>query len=343
MQPYSKSHLSLRDQLSHLQSKGLDCSPEAEGLIALHDYGYYRMAAYTYPFRRLLAPDEPRETDVQFRADDYLPGAKLSDASALASFDHGLRDKTFDGIAALELALRFQIAHVLGKRDKFGQTRRKSLDPRACSELPPMRARQDHSDMFDFWLGEYRNLIARASSEDFMQHVKAKYSGEVPIWIAVETFDFGGLARLYSLLDKHDQNVISSRFGVTNGSVFHKWLVGLAIVRNHCAHHNRLWNRKQSRALGTVNPAAVGQSLHHLAHVRQRNKLYVWAAVLAYALRNYDDTTNWHRTFATQAKKFPRISGLSLETDMGFPSGWASQDLWSTAPTSTRSLPTPVS
>lgn len=39
-----------------------------------------------------------------------------------------------------------------------------------------------------------------------------------------------------SLLERFDQNLIATRFGVTDGRVFHKWLVGLGVIRNHCAH-----------------------------------------------------------------------------------------------------------
>jgi abortive infection bacteriophage resistance protein len=343
MQPYTKTHLSLQDQVKHLQGKGLDCAPLPDALMALHDFGYYRLAAYTYPFRRLLKDGEPRDTPFQYRADTYLPGAKLAEAVALAKFDHGLRDKTFEGIAALELALRFQIAHVLGARNKFGHTDRSALDRNACAALAPYAVRSAYPSMFDYWIAEYDKLIRRAKSEDYIRHIEAKYSSEIPIWIAVEAFDFGGLVRLYSLLERYDQNLIAKRFGISDGRLFHQWLVGIGVLRNHCAHHNRLWNRQFPMALAGVPNQIVGQSIHHLSQVTARKKFYAWAAVLAYSLRTYDDTSNWFRTFTTQMRKFPATNGVTLVGDMGFPPSWETQTLWSGAPASSRSIPTPTS
>jgi abortive infection bacteriophage resistance protein len=334
---YTKPHLPFSGQIPHLESVGLACSDPDEANQALQDVGYYRLAAYTYPFRRLLTESEPRETAFQYRADEYVVGADISDAIRLYNFDKKLRQIVFDGVATLEIALRVQIAHVLGARDQFGQTNRAFLDKTACSSASPPRS--THEDMFSFWLADYDKLTGRASSEDFMQHFNAKYAGELPTWMAVQTFDFGGLTRLFSLLTKYDQNLIASRFGVSNGSIFHKWLLGVGGVRNHCAHHNRLWNRQMTHALASIAPTAVGEPLHHLSAVGQRKKLYVWLSVLGYSLRTYDDTSNWFRTIGTHIKKFPPIAGLSARDDMGFPNAWQEEALWKLPPAEKRTLP----
>lgn len=337
MPEYTKPHLTYAEQIEHLSNLGLDCEPAAVADHALRDIGYYRLTAYTYPFRRLLGPDEQRETRFQYRAQDYVAGSRLLDAVNICMFDHGLRNKIFEGIAKLELALRVQIAYVLGWRDTFGQTNRASLDARASSAPPPNRHRSKYADMFDYWLDEYDKLISR-SNEDFISHVQEKYEGEIPVWIAVETFDFGGLTRLYGLLEKSDQNEIARRFGVTSGSIFHRWLVGIGVIRNHCAHHNRLWNRQLPSALAQIAPATVDASIVHLNAVGQRNKLYVWVGVLAYCLRSFDPTSGWHRTFTTQMKKFPGVAGIGPAQDMGFPEDWMTQPLWASSPDTSRPL-----
>lgn len=342
MQPYQKPFLTIRQQIAHLESKGLDCGDHALAAEALHDLGYYRLTAYTYPFRRLLGPSEHRDTPLQFRADEYVVGARLADGVALAKFDTGLRDKVFDGITMLELSLRFQVAHVLGRRNRFGHTDRAFLDARACDSPPPARLRHKFATEFDYWLDSYDRLVDRASSEDFIQHTKAKYSSEIPIWIAVETFDLGGLTRVYGLLERSDQNTIAKMFGMSDGRLFHRWLIGLGVVRNHCAHHNRLWNRRLSTRLAAVPAATVTSRLHHLVVVTERAKLYSWIAALAYSLRSYNDTSSWHRTFKTQMSKFPASLSVSPEGDMGFPVGWRAEGLWASSPAATRTLPTPV-
>jgi abortive infection bacteriophage resistance protein len=329
VQPYDKPHLTFDKQIDHLVDLGLECRDRSAARHILQDVGYYRLTAYTYPFRRLLREDERRDTQFQFRASEYSPGAQIDHAVRLHRFDQGLRAKVFDGIAQLELYLRVQIAYVLGKRDKFGQVNRTSLNIRACDAKPPARSADRFETMFDYWLHEYDKLISRASTEDFISHVTAKYSGEIPVWIAVETFDFGGLTRLFSLMQKYDQNLIASRFGFTNGLIFHKWLVGIGGMRNHCAHHNRLWNRQLTHPLASLSSDVVGRDIWHLSELSARKKIYPWLAVLGYTLRTYDDTSQWPSTIRTQFRKFPAGTGLSLTADMGFPADWEDLDVWS--------------
>src|SRR5699024_1856903 len=70
-----------------LQSRGLDCGLANEGKQILHDFSYYTLSAYWYPFRRLLEANQTRETQWQYRASKFLQGAKLSDAAEIAMFD----------------------------------------------------------------------------------------------------------------------------------------------------------------------------------------------------------------------------------------------------------------
>lgn len=114
MVSYDKPFLNLQSQVQHLSSKGLECGDVDAAMKTLHDIGYYRLTAYTYPMRRLLLADEKRDTEHQFRADEYVAGARLADGVALAEFDSKLRGFAFDGLTHLELALRFQLAHTLG-------------------------------------------------------------------------------------------------------------------------------------------------------------------------------------------------------------------------------------
>ncbi|WP_144784150.1 hypothetical protein [Microbacterium sp. BH-3-3-3] len=71
--------------------------------------------------------------------------------------------------------------------------------------------------------------------------------------------------------------------------------------------------------------------------LKERQRLYVYAAVLAFMLRSHRSGTNWHMTFKTQAKKLDLdlidslgSSVVSRERNMGFPEGWASLAIWST-------------
>lgn len=198
--------------------------------------------------------------------------------------------------------------------------------------------------MYEYWCDTYDSLVKRASGEDFIRHFDAKYSGDLPVWIAVEVFDFGALTRLYGLLKRSDQNEIARRFGVTDGRQLHGWLQGLNLIRNHAAHHNRLWNRNLTHRLAVI-PSGVllrPELLAHVGAVQDRDKVYPHLAVLSYALGTYDSSLNWHRTLRTQLRKFPASDLLDQTQGMGLTVGWDQEELWTRVPAPSASLPTPT-
>lgn len=76
---------------------------------------------------------------------------------------------------------------------------------------------------------------------------------------------------------------------------------------------------------------------HPVTEAHQR--LYIYAAVLAFMLRSHTSGTNWHLTFKTQIRKLdiklqaPDGSELiSPDVSMGFPARWSDLDLWKPKP-----------
>lgn len=341
---YSKPHKPLSEQVELLRSRGLDCGPEDLAIQSLHDFSYYTLSAYWYPFRRMLGPSETRETRWQYRASTFLSEATLNDAVEIATFDRKLRHVLFEGLAQLELSLRFQLAHTISRRSPFAHVEIEHLDANNCNKPVPKKLQSaDIETDFDYWCDIYDKQIARSKSEDFIKHFQTKYDSEIPIWIAVEVLDFGSLARLFSLIKGADKTEISQRFGISNGSKFHSVLYGLGILRNHVAHHNRVWNRRLSASLAALPVGVVDPEIEHLTSIDSddRNKLYPWVSVLTYMLKRYDPSTNWHRTLRTQLRKFPQNPIIDGERQMCMPNGWDELELWKSEPGS-RVVTTPT-
>ena len=150
--------------------------------------------------------------------------------------------------------------------------------------------------------------------------------------MGVEFLDFGALAKLFSLLDKRDQNAIAREVGIKGGALLRAWIRDLNYVRNMCAHHNRMWNRSLTYKARVFNQAQVDPDLSHAAQSGDRDKIYVQLACLAYLLRRIDPRSTWHLDLRTLVKKFPAIPGMAPETDMGFPEGWQAFPVWNTIP-----------
>jgi abortive infection bacteriophage resistance protein len=83
------------------------------------------------------------------------------------------------------------------------------------------------------------------STEAFVAEYRELHEEEafLPIWMAVETLSIGSLAIMYQGLEGQSRKEIADRYCVTK-TILISWLESLVYVRNLCAHHSRLWNRK---------------------------------------------------------------------------------------------------
>jgi abortive infection bacteriophage resistance protein len=90
------------------------------------------------------------------------------------------------------------------------------------------------------WLTKADDAINR-SKEDWVTEFFASYSSPVPIWMAVEAWDFGTLSWLLEMAHPNDRAAIAKRYGLLPNTLV-SWIKTLAFVRNISAHHARLWN-----------------------------------------------------------------------------------------------------
>src|SRR5690606_33132394 len=83
--------------------------------------------------------------------------------------------------------------------------------------------------------------------EQFLKAFKNKYtSNDLPPEImAFEVLSFAKMIKLFSCLKNDDsKNSIAHAFNLPSGKMLVNWMLFLNDVRNVCAHHSRLWNRK---------------------------------------------------------------------------------------------------
>ncbi|QPK93614.1 Abi family protein [Actinomyces sp. zg-332] len=81
------------------------------------------------------------------------------------------------------------------------------------------------------------------SREDFVLHHRTHYDGKLPIWVAVEIMDWGGLmSNLYSISPEKTRRLIAEQVYLSAPQL-ESWLKSLNIIRNYVAHHGRVYNR----------------------------------------------------------------------------------------------------
>ncbi len=192
---YNRPWKSFPEQLELLKSRGMVVTDEAAALDYLQRVGYYRLSAYWYPFRKFEVVQDSNTGKLATKAvNEFQPGTQFVDAVHLYLFDKQLRLKAMDALERIEVALRVDIAHLLGKRSVFAH-----LDP---DQLHPSFIRKklrNGQTNFAKWEDKCQNL-QRRSKEDFVKHYRAKHGEPFPIWVAVETWDFGAVSQFFAMM-----------------------------------------------------------------------------------------------------------------------------------------------
>ena len=222
MIPFTKPYLNAHDLVRLLQSRGLTVNDTAKAESYIEYIGYYRLSAYMYPLLQI-----PKELH------QYKPNTYFSQVMMLYRFDKKLRLLAFNEIEKIEVAVRSAIVNTGCEmtNDPFWMTdSRNFIDSRKF---------QHTMDLIDNEL--------RRSREDFIVHFKQTYSDPYPpAWILAEVLPFGVITNIYSNIKApRIKKRISQKFGL-QVAPFESWLTIVALTRNSCCHHARVWNKQNT-------------------------------------------------------------------------------------------------
>ena len=162
-----------------------------------------------------------------------------------------------------------------------------------------------------------------------MKHYRREHGLPLPIWVAVETWDFGMFSILYTGMQYKDQQNIAIKYGFSEPKVFASWLRSLNYIRNICAHHSRLWNRnvvdqpKLSKR-GEVPDLDLFRGEDHLVA-----RAFLIFCIMQNLLNQICPNSHWNQRFKQLMSEFPEVSagGVSAN-DMGLIKGWETWPLW---------------
>lgn len=116
MSRYNKPHLTFKQQLELLKSRGLEVTNDNKALEYLDRLSYYRLSGYWYPCRKLLHSIKQKTKSIRpRRSDKFLPNSRFQDVVELYVFDKKLRLLILDSIERIEVAFRVDIAYLLGE------------------------------------------------------------------------------------------------------------------------------------------------------------------------------------------------------------------------------------
>lgn len=324
---YPKPWKSYREQLDHLIVRGLRASDPELALDYLERIGYYRLSGYWFAFRertgQMVLLDEhgrkPKKVKVESLVlDPFKPGATFHNAVDLYVFDKQLRLLVMDALERVEVALRVDISHTLGKLDTFAYLKPELFHDDFSGKLDKDSGLSRHHE----WLGKHAQLIRR-SREEFVRHNKAKYGLPLAIWVACEVWDFGTLSTLYSGMREPEQDVIANQYGISNGRVFATWLRSLNYLRNVCAHHSRLWNRNIVDQPKLPSVAELPWAAPFEADTHARSRCFLLLFMSRHLLQAINPNSSWSPRMKAHLQAFPDLAHLGLNlAGMGAPADW---------------------
>jgi len=242
---------------------------------------------------------------------------RVLDITDLYLFDRKLRLLALDAIERIELAVQVQVAHVLGERDPMAHLNSAELHGNFTKKVRHWDGLTDHSR----WLADYEKLKGRARRKEFVRHNINKY-GELPIWVAIEVFDFGCLSKLYAGLKVADKLTIEKQFGLNTGVEFQTWLRSLNFIRNTSAHHSRLWN------VNVLDTAKIPQQKMLLKKLNIARP-FLYFCIMQTVMKVVSPNSEWGERFVGLLSEFPEIENGAVKlTDMGAIEGWQEWGLW---------------
>ena len=295
---YTKPPLSIPDQISRLKLRGLNFSDETKATHYLSNISYYRLRAYTYPFQDNNDPAHRFNQTISFE-----------EIIQLYIFDRKLRLLVFNAIEKIEVALRTKIVYEFSMA--FGSH---------WYEDGNMYRDNYH---FNRNIATLYDEINR-STETFIQHYKNTYTTPInpPAWMSLEVVSMGLLSKLFSNLKKGpEKKRVAAEFGLTNPVILESWMHAFANLRNICAHHSRLWNRRftirPQMPYNTIYPFLQNLNLHS-------NKIYAQLSCINYISAIISPGNCFVKNLNELLQSCPLID----LTEMGFPAGWEKEVIW---------------
>ncbi len=268
--------------------------------------GYYRLSAYWLPWE---LPPTPEQT----RSKSFPAGTEFSEIVDIYLFDRKLRLLVMEAIDRFEIAVRarwtnlFSLAH----------------GSHAHMDCENFQNGFEHARMY-----AKINRSTEDSSEVFIKHYRAKYRSPhlPPLWQVTELMTLGEISMwIKATRDNRLKDAVARDLGLPNRETLEGTLQLLAYVRNICAHHGRLWNRKTVKKSPNIKAFHADLDIVVKGGQRQlRNSIYNVLVILSRTLRHQSPDTSFPQRVCRLVESRP-VGQLQA---MGFPNDWRDRPIW---------------
>jgi len=305
MMEFTKTPLNIVEQIELIKLKGISIEDDAFARRVLTHVNYHRLQAYCFPYEKV------DRRNIGKLSHCLISGKSFKHVFKLYTFDRSLRLLLLEAIEIVEIALRAHFVQVLA--EKYG--------PHAYLK-PDIFYRQDI----------YANCIANLdkqllrNNEALVNNCRANYKKPPypPIWVASELLTLGGLSRwLENIKKRQDRQAVAQKLNLDE-VVARSFSHHLTHVRNICAHHGRIWNRKFTLTMRLPSNPVFLSSQFNKNSFDQR-KVFNTLVILCWCTKTIDPETTWPARLKALLKT---RSDKELEL-IGVVNGWADFELFS--------------
>jgi abortive infection bacteriophage resistance protein len=303
---YNKPHISFEEQILKLIERKLIINDKTFASKYLSSISFYRLRAYTYPFQDNTKIDHP-----------FINKITFEEIIEIYNFDYNLRNLIFSALGHIEVGLRTQIIYQFSKT--YGS--HWQLNPNIYRD----------TGRFAKHIQTLNEEVER-SDETFIKHYKEKYlEPEQPAsWMSIEVASFGLLSKIFQNLKRgKEKTAVVNFFGLKREDELENWMLCFSNLRNICAHHSRLWNRrltsKPTLPYNTINPFLSKINITRKDDLQiYPNKVYAIICCIVYLLNQINTENSFKNNLIDLLKNCP----INQEKEMGFPKDWKTRDIW---------------
>lgn len=295
MTAYTKTAISIADQINNLKNDGLTFMDENYAEDYMLSVGYFRLKSYFHSF---YYPNSSM----------FVPNTMFESVVELYRFDCELRNILFAAIQDVEVAIRTRIVHFFSLRyNPFWYAERQLF--------------KDRNHFFST-LAQITAEISRTKEDFIIDHFNTYDEPNLPpAWKALEAVTIGSLSSLFrNCKDPAAKKDVAHSLSIPNYKFLESWLECLRVLRNACAHHSRIWNK---RIQSPIVPNTLPSSWISIRPSRPE-KIYSHLCYIAYIQQSLPIGKTLKVQLKTLLNQYPKISVHS----MGFPPQWDTEPLW---------------
>lgn len=223
-----KDFKTIEEQIKILKARGIIINDENAKIILEENNYYYLINGYKDLF-----------INKNSKIEKYREQVKLEEIFALYKFDSELRINLLRDILIVERRLDTYIAYefskVYGNKEYLIESN--------------FNNNKNNNYKITNLITNIRNSMAKQIQigNRMLNHYMNKY-GYIPLWVLIRIMTLGDVSKFYELMKQKDQNAVAKKFNVREKTL-KTYLHNIAIVRNICAHDEKLYDLKLNNVI----------------------------------------------------------------------------------------------